>query len=135
MSVACKLKRKGLWPAAASDKRAFDKEKAELLQSVEKVRAQMSREYNKYTAEMVWKVNAEKTRLRKKFDEEKEQLEAAARDKARACHMCMEKPHNVMVFPCSHAHYCEDCADTFLKSSNTCPTCKVVVTGTIPCII
>lgn len=78
---------------------------------------------------------AEKAQLeaaaRLKLREEKAQVETEVREEAQACQICLEKPHNVVIFPCLHAHYCEQCLVAHSKINHTCPTCRAAITGTL----
>lgn len=68
---------------------------------------------------------------RAKFETEKVQVAAAAREEAKACIICMEKPHDVVIFPCLHAHCCSECLVKQRVTSNSCPTCRTTIMSTL----
>lgn len=80
------------------------------------------------------KIKEEKAELeasRLKFNEEKETVVAAVLSEARACKKCRERPHNMVVIPCSHATYCSECSEDHSKTSSSCPICAGPIKDTL----
>lgn len=54
---------------------------------------------------------------------------AVTREEEQACRICFRKPHDTILLPCSHAHYCAECVEMSRRTKSTCPTCRAEVTG------
>lgn len=56
------------------------------------------------------------------------EVAAAAREavaEAEACAICADRPRSVVVLPCSHASFCDQCVATYLSNGgDTCPICR-----------
>lgn len=68
--------------------------------------------------------------VRNRFEEEKDLL----REELQSCRICLRNPRNVVIMPCLHAQYCEDCVDKHQTNHNTCPTCRGIIRGKLPYI-
>lgn len=44
-----------------------------------------------------------------------------------ACIICMENLNNILLNPCNHFIFCEECFVDFLKKDSHCPMCKVKI--------
>lgn len=68
---------------------------------------------------------------RVKFEAEKAQVATSAREEAKACVICKERPHDVIIFPCLHAHCCNECVEKRRVIINDCPTCRTSIMSTL----
>ena len=50
---------------------------------------------------------------------------------SKKCIICDENEPNILLSPCNHAHFCENCIKTWSNTNNTCPTCRVQITNKI----
>lgn len=104
---------------SAADRIRFEDEKAELEAAVQRLESE--------------KANAQ-DKARTRFEEEKILLETALREEMQACQICLLNPRNVVILPCFHGQFCEDCLEAHRKINKTCPTCRITIRGTHPYI-
>lgn len=50
------------------------------------------------------------------------------------CVKCNVKNADVVILPCGHGTYCNDCLEEWTETNKTCPTCNVVMTDVVQCI-
>ena len=43
------------------------------------------------------------------------------------CMICTNNEPNILIRPCNHGGYCEDCIINYLGTNNCCPTCKIPI--------
>ncbi|BBN18036.1 hypothetical protein MPTK1_7g19010 [Marchantia polymorpha subsp. ruderalis] len=61
-------------------------------------------------------------------------LEALEEEKEKhVCQICMTKPRNILIMPCMHLLYCDECLRKHLNTSNLCPVCRGTMKTWIPC--
>ena len=57
-------------------------------------------------------------------------LERDENKKAATCVVCMDRPRDVMLLPCGHAHLCQQCVNV-LPTPKRCPMCRASITKTV----
>lgn len=50
------------------------------------------------------------------------------------CAKCYLKKADVVILPCGHGNYCNDCLEEWSEKSINCPTCGVQMTDVVQCI-
>ena len=50
------------------------------------------------------------------------------------CVRCTTNSANVVILPCGHGTYCNDCLEIWCESSTKCPVCAVDMTDVVQCI-
>ncbi|KAL2642839.1 hypothetical protein R1flu_010426 [Riccia fluitans] len=49
------------------------------------------------------------------------------------CNICLDKPRDTMILPCTHFLYCHGCLLIHKKRNNTCPTCRGSMSALLHC--
>ena len=50
------------------------------------------------------------------------------------CVNCGVKKADVVIIPCGHSTFCDDCLEEWSENNGNCPTCGVVMTDVVQCI-
>lgn len=106
----------------------------DLQAETDRLRQAWAADQDKFKAEMEvlhQKRDEDMLEQKKSHDKEKALIRVEAIEEARTCKICLAEPHNVVLLPCSHACYCEECVEKVRKTSKKCPACRAVITGTM----
>lgn len=60
--------------------------------------------------------------------ENEKYLNASTQDDTLVCKICMSEQVSVIVDPCRHVKYCEDCITDWIRINGTCPDCRIPIT-------
>lgn len=105
----------------ASSKASFADEKARFSDDAAMLKAAMQRlELEKADVE---------AEAESRFQKEKALLEVSLREEMQLCRICLENRRNVVILPCFHGHFCEDCLEEYRKINKSCPTCRSPIKG------
>jgi len=50
------------------------------------------------------------------------------------CEFCSIKVADVVILPCGHSVYCNDCLEKWYETCSLCPKCKVIMSDVVQCI-
>lgn len=75
-------------------------------------------------AKQIESLKEENKKLQKKLEETDQELR---------CLICMDRARDTVIMPCLHFLFCKQCIDQHGKTSNQCPSCRQVTTGSIIC--
>ncbi|KAL3701375.1 hypothetical protein R1sor_019397 [Riccia sorocarpa] len=78
-----------------------------------------------------WTLKAERKRLVGDMNLLELKLESA--EAKLLCSICMEGVRDTLILPCSHFQYCSGCLLRHKRRSNTCPTCRGVISALLHC--
>ncbi|KAH7290239.1 hypothetical protein KP509_30G038000 [Ceratopteris richardii] len=83
--------------------------------------------------ELEQKISEDEMRIA--FQGEKAALEASLREELVACQICTRNARNIIILPCLHAQFCQQCLEAHkAQNDSSCPACRGPIRALLPYI-